>query len=214
MSIRIPPALRHRQFRLYWIGIMFAWAGFQIQSWALFWHIRTITDQPLAAGAVGFIRFIPTILLSLLAGVVADRFNRRIVLITTQLALIIAVTAIGLLTASGLTTLTIIYGVVALGAIALAFELPAQESLVPNLVPERDLPNAFSLVAVGLQIGSLSGPVVNGILISESTLRAARSSLDVGEIKVSDDIYKEFGEMKVYELLGIESEKALSVAAN
>lgn len=64
------------------------------------------------------------------------------------------------------------------------------------------------------RLQNLTKSFLNGILISESTLRAARSSLDVGEIKVSDDIYKEFGEMKVYELLGIESEKALSVAAN
>jgi class 3 adenylate cyclase len=64
------------------------------------------------------------------------------------------------------------------------------------------------------RLQNLTKSFTNGILISESTLRAARSSLDVGEIKVSDDIYKEFGEMKVYELQGIESEKALSVAAN
>ena len=54
----------------------------------------------------------------------------------------------------------------------------------------------------------------NGILISENTLRAARSSLEVGEIKVSDDIFKEFSGMKVYELLGLDTEKTISVAAN
>ena len=54
----------------------------------------------------------------------------------------------------------------------------------------------------------------NGILISENTLRAARSSLQVGEIKVSDDILKEFSGMKVFELLGLETEKTISVMAN
>ena len=50
--IRIPPALRHRPYRLYWVGMIFVWGGSQMQLWTMFWHIRSLTDQPLALGAL------------------------------------------------------------------------------------------------------------------------------------------------------------------
>ena len=74
----------HRRFRLLWLGLMISIAGTQMQVWALFWHIRTLTDQPIALGGIGLARIIPVIFFSLLGGVVADVANRRKVMFITQ----------------------------------------------------------------------------------------------------------------------------------
>ena len=62
--IHIPPSLHHRRFRLLWLGLLISIAGSQMQLWALFWHIRTLTDQPIALGAVGLARILPVIVFS------------------------------------------------------------------------------------------------------------------------------------------------------
>ena len=77
MPLRIPPALLHRRYRLLWAGLAISIAGSQMQVWALLWHIRTLTDQPIAIGGIGLARVLPVILFSLVAGALADTVNRR-----------------------------------------------------------------------------------------------------------------------------------------
>ena len=86
ISPRIPPALKHRGFFLLWLGQLISIAGTQMQIWALFWHIRTLTHQPIALGGIGLARILPVILFSLIAGAVADSYNRRRVLFVTQIS--------------------------------------------------------------------------------------------------------------------------------
>jgi MFS family permease len=116
-------------------------------------------------GAVGFIRLAPTLLFSLFAGVIADRFRRRHVLIVTQSALLILALILALLTLKGQITLRVIYIIIAAQATALTFDLPARQSLIPNLVPSQDLPNAFSLQILAFQIGAFAGPTFSGLAI-------------------------------------------------
>lgn len=165
MPSTLPPALDQRQFRLFWLGTIFAWTGSQIQFWALIWHVRALSDQPLAAGALGLIRVIPMMLLSLAAGFAADRFSRRRVMIAAQILTALSALTIASLTLRQQANLGWIYAVTALSSLALTFELPARESLVPNLVPIPHLSNAFSLHTFALQAGSLAGPLLNGFLI-------------------------------------------------
>jgi MFS family permease len=75
--IRIPPSLKHRRFFYLWLGQLLSIAGTQMQIWALFWHIRTLTDQPIALGGVGLARILPIVFFSLVGGVIADSFDRR-----------------------------------------------------------------------------------------------------------------------------------------
>ncbi len=171
--MRIPPALRHRRFLIYWIGIVFAWAGTQMQLWSLLWHIRTLTDQPIALGTVGLIRVLPTILLSLLAGAAADTFNRRSVMFVTQSVMVLVSLSFGLLTVGGGLALWQIYALVGVQALAVTFDLPARQSLVPHLVPARELPNALSLQTMGFQVGGLAGPALSGVLIDRWGLQTA-----------------------------------------
>jgi MFS family permease len=166
MKLHIPPALKHRRFFYLWLGLMISIAGTQMQIWALFWHIRELTDQPIALGGIGAARILPVILFSLIGGAVADAYNRRAIMFLTQtFAALIALT-LGLLTDFGHISLWHIYALTALQAVALAFDLPARQALVPNLVPARDLPNAFSMNSIAFQTGSILGPALSGIVIA------------------------------------------------
>jgi len=168
--IHIPPSLHHRRFRLLWLGLLISIAGSQMQLWALFWHIRTITDQPIALGAVGLARILPVIVFSLIGGAVADVLNRRRILFLTQTGMALVAFALGWLTLAGHIDLWHIYLLTALQAVAQAFDGPARQALVPNLVPVSDLPNAFSLNSIANQTGSIIGPAVSGFIIAAGGL--------------------------------------------
>ncbi len=166
MSFHIPPALRHRNFRLLWLGLMISVAGTQMQTWALFWHIRTLTDQPIALGGVGLARILPIIVFSLIGGAMADVVNRRTVMFFTQSAMALTAVALAYLTIGGHIALWHMYLLTGLQAVAVAFNSPARQSLVPNLVPARDLPNAFSLTSIAFQTGAIVGPALSGLVIA------------------------------------------------
>ena len=166
--MHIPPALRHKRFFYLWLGLMISVAGSQMQVWALFWHIRTLTDQPIALGGIGLARIVPVIVFSLIGGAVADVFNRRRILFLTQSAAALVALTLGLLTRFEHINLWYIYLLTAIQAVALAFDLPARQALVPNLVPARDLPNAFSLTSIAFQTGAILGPALSGLVIAYS----------------------------------------------
>lgn len=166
MRLHIPPSLKHRRFRLYWLGLTISIAGTQMQTWALFWHIRTLTDQPIALGGIGLARIVPILFFSLVGGAVADVLNRRNLLYFTQSMMTLVAFALAWLTLSGHITLWHIYLLTAIQAMAVAFDTPSRQALVPNLVPARDLPNAFSLTSAGFQAGAIVGPALGGLVIA------------------------------------------------
>ncbi|OIN89904.1 MAG: hypothetical protein AUJ21_09055 [Anaerolineae bacterium CG1_02_58_13] len=164
--MRIPPALKHRRFFFLWLGLLISIAGTQMQIWALFWHIRDLTDQPIALGGIGLARILPVIVFSLIGGALADSANRRTIIFVTQSAAALLALSLGLFTQFGQITIWHIYAITALSAVAIAFDGPARQSLVPNLVPAQDLPNAFSLTSIAFQAGSVIGPALSGIVIA------------------------------------------------
>ena len=168
--IHIPPSLHHRRFRLLWVGLLISIAGSQMQLWALLWQIRTITNQPIALGAVGLARILPVIVFSLIGGAVADVLNRRRILFLTQTGMALVAFALGWLTLTAHIDLWHIYLLTALQAVAQAFDGPARQALVPNLVPTADLPNAFSLNSIANQTGSIIGPALSGFIIAAGGL--------------------------------------------
>ena len=166
MNLHIPPALKHRRVFYLWVGQLISIAGTPMQIWALFLDIRTITDQPIALGGIGLARIFPVIIFSLIGGAVADSYNRRNVMFITQTAAALLALTLGLLTQFGHVTLWIIYAITALQAIAIAFDGPSRQALVPNLVPAEDLPNAFSLTSIAFQAGAVIGPALSGVIIA------------------------------------------------
>jgi MFS family permease len=162
----IPPALRSKPFLMYWIGLLISIAGSQMQLWALYWHLRTLSDQPMVISGIGLARFMPVILLSLVAGVAADRFDRRKMAILTQMALGLVALFLGLTTAWGLVSIWMIFGLVILQSVAVAFDGPARQALIPSLVPRENLTNAYSLTSIASKVGGILGPAICGIVIA------------------------------------------------
>jgi MFS family permease len=166
--MHIPPALKHRRFFYLWLGQLISVAGTQMQIWAIFWHIRTLTDQPIAIGGVGLARILPVIVFSLVSGAVADSYNRRTIIFITQSCAALLALVLGLLTLSGHITLGYIYLLTALQAVVMAFDGPARAALIPNLVPTEDLANAFSLNSIAFDAGAVIGPAITGFVIATS----------------------------------------------
>ena len=163
--LHIPPALKHRGFALIWVGLIISIVGTQMQQWALFWHISQLSKDPIAVSIIGGVRFLAVLAFSPIGGLVADRYNRRIILFITQATSMLVALLLGLLTLSGDIQLWHIYGLTAVQAAAMAFDLPARQSLVPNLVPRSDLPSAFSLQSIAFNTGSILGPALSGVVI-------------------------------------------------
>ncbi len=166
LSIRIPPALRNRNFSLYWFGILISNAGSQMQVWALYWHIRNLTDEPIALSIVGLMRFVPILIFSLWGGVIADRLNRRMILYFTQSTMAVVAVILGILTITDTIQLWHIYVLLGINAAANAFDQPARQSLVANMVPKGDLRSALSMQSVAVHVGAIAGPAISGVLIS------------------------------------------------
>src|SRR5512139_2682631 len=164
--IHIPPSLKHRRFFYLWLGQLLSVAGTQMQVWALFWHIRQLTDQPIALGGVGLARILPVVFFSLIGGALADVVNRRRVMFITQSAMGLIAAGLAALSFIGHLQLWHIYALTALNAVAVAFDLPARQALVPNLVPAHDLPNAFSMTSIAFQPGAIVGPALSGLVIA------------------------------------------------
>ena len=163
--IHIPPALKHRGFALLWSGLLISMIGTQMQQWALFWHISQLSEDPIAVSVVGGVRFVAVLCFSLVGGLVADRYNRRAILFITQSTAMVVAAILGLLTLTGQIQLWHIYALTAIQASAMAFDLPARQSLVPNLVPRDILPSAFSLQSIAFNTGAILGPGLSGIVI-------------------------------------------------
>lgn len=166
MFLKIPPALKHQRFAWLWAGLLISVAGSQMQLWALLWHIRLLTNQPIAVSGIGVVRFVPIVIFSLGAGVVADLYNRRTVMFMTQSVMTLTAAALAYLTWAGEIHLWHIYSLTAIQTIAVAFDTPVRQSLVPNLVPKQDLPTAFSMMSIAQNVGAILGPALSGIVIS------------------------------------------------
>jgi MFS family permease len=167
MKISIPPALHHKRYLYLWLGLLISIAGSQMQISALFWHIRILTGQPqpLALGGIGLARILPIIIFSFLAGPAADTLNRRKILFITQTAMALVALVLAILTWTGTITIWYIYLLTAIQAAAIAFDGPARQAMIPNIVPAEDLPSAFSMSSIAQNTGSIIGPALSGIVI-------------------------------------------------
>jgi MFS family permease len=143
-----------------------------MQNAALLWHVSLLVPEQkgLALGGVGLAKVVPIVVFSLISGVVADAWDRRRVMLITQTGSALVAVSLAILTWRGLDSVWPIYALAALGAAIGAFDLPARQSLVPTLVPRRDLPNAISLNMIMLQTASMTGPAVGGLAIASAGL--------------------------------------------
>lgn len=162
------PALRHRNFRLLWIGQLISVSGTMMQTAAILWHVSLLVPpdrKGLALGLVGLVRVVPIVAFSLFSGVVADVIDRRRMMLVTQATMGVLAAILAVLAFQGLRTVWPIYVLAALTSAASAFDAPARQSLIPNLVPREHLPNALSLNTIVFQAASVVGPSLAGLVI-------------------------------------------------
>ena len=162
-------ALRSRNYRLLWIGLVISTSGSMMQMAAILWHVSLLAPperKGLMLGLVGLVRVVPIVAFSLVSGAVADAFDRRKVMLVTQCCLAVVAGTLALITFRGHEALLPIYVLAALGSAAGSFDGPARQSLFPNLVPVEALPNAISLNTIMFQIASVVGPTLSGIVIA------------------------------------------------
>jgi len=161
-------ALRHRDFRLLWLGQIVSVTGSQMQFVAINWHVYLLTKSAFALGLVGLFRGVPIIVCSLAGGVVADAFDRKRAMIVTQSVMLLTAALLSAATLSGLKSVWPIYMLSALSAAAQAFDTPARQALMPTLVPEEDFPNAVSLGIIVFNIAIIVGPAIAGFILAET----------------------------------------------
>lgn len=167
-KIRYPAfaALRHRDFRLLWMGQLISVTGSQMQLAALHWHVWLLTKSAFALGMLGLFRGAPIILCSLAGGVFADAVNRKRLMIIMQSAMLLSATCLTLVTMAGLSRVWPIYLLTAVASAASAFDTPARQSLMPTLVPARDFSNAVSLGVTVFYFAMIGGPALAGFLLA------------------------------------------------
>ncbi len=157
-------AIRHRGFLLFWLSRLSATFAAQILSVAVGWQIYDLTRDPFDLGLVGLVQFAPALLLVLVTGTVSDRYNRRRIVALCQLVEAACGLVFFVLTVTGTISPARIFAILAVFGIARAFVNPAASSLIPNLVPERDLASAIALASSAWQAAIIVGPVVGGLL--------------------------------------------------
>ncbi|MCA9898671.1 MAG: MFS transporter [Ardenticatenaceae bacterium] len=177
-------ALQHRDFRLLWTGRLLSTMGSQMQQIAISWHVfellrgqtyelvvfgRTLelNASAIGLGSLGLARVIPIIIFALLGGLLADARDRRTLLIWVQTAAALFSATLALLTFTDHITIPMIYLLSAALAAASAFDEPARQSIVPNLVPREHLANAVTLNTVLWQIATIVGPGLAGLLVGQ-----------------------------------------------
>src|ERR1044072_3595427 len=161
-------ALKHRDFRLLWLGQIVSVTGSQMQSVAINWHVYLLTKSALALGLVGLFRGVPTIVCSLAGGVVADAIDRKKLMIVTQTVMLVSAAVLTAITLAGLASVWPIYVLSAIASAAQAFDTPARQAFMPTLVPAEDFPNAVSLGIIVFNVATIAGPALAGFVLAES----------------------------------------------
>lgn len=160
-------ALKYRDFRLMWFGLLISNIGSQMQIVALNWHIYILTHSALALGMIGLSRFIPIVFFSLIAGSFADAHNRKKILFVTQTVMTIASLLLAAFTFSNTVTPFWIYLLTIVSSIGMAFDTPPRQALIPSLVDRKYLANAISLNTIMFQTSTVIGPALAGIFIAK-----------------------------------------------
>lgn len=159
-------ALKFREFRLFWVGLLISRIGSEMQVVAVSWQIYLLTNSPLSLGLIGLARFLPVALLSLPGGMTADLHNRRKIMIASQLVMTFVSVTLAFTTFTNNINPWLIYLLLALNSAAATFDTPARQAIVPSLVPKNYFMNAVSLNTIMWQTSIALGPSLSGFIIA------------------------------------------------
>src|SRR6516164_7382654 len=168
-SKKLHPALRslrHRNFQLFFAGQLISLTGTWMQSVAQSWLVYRLTDSGLLLGLVGFAGQFPVLLLAPLGGSVADGFSRHRIVLTSQAASMFLALTLALLTLAGQVQIWHVFVLAALMGVVNAFDIPARQAFLVEMVGRGDLMNAIALNSSIFNSARIIGPGIAGILVA------------------------------------------------
>ena len=159
-------ALRHRNFRLFFIGQLISLIGTWMQMVAQSWLVLKLTNSSLMLGVVSFASFMPIVLVALFAGVVVDHVDRRRLIIGAQTLLMISAFVLAGLTWAGAVKVEYVIALAALNGFVSSFDMPGRQAFVVEMVGREDLPNAISLNSMIFNGARMIGPAIAGMSLA------------------------------------------------
>jgi len=166
LSVRGYEVLRNRNYRLFWSGQWISLIGTWMQSVTAAWLLTRLSSSPFALGLLGAASSAPVLFLVLFGGLISDRSDRRRVIMLTQALSLVQALVLAVLTLTGVVQPWHIIALAAvLGAIN-AFDIPARQAFVVELVGPKQLPNAIALNSTGFNVARVVGPAIGGLLVA------------------------------------------------
>ncbi len=162
-------ALRHRDFRIYWSGQSISMIGMWMQQMAQAWVVVKLTGSSATIATISFVSSLPMIALAMKAGSLADRYDRRRILMVTQVLLAACAFVYAALIASDELTLGLVYVLAFCLGVVVAFDLPAAAAITPTLVPKEAIPSAISLMQSIFHGARLIGPALAGVVMAATS---------------------------------------------
>jgi MFS family permease len=159
-------SLRHRDYRLLWIGTAVMAAGQWLQQIALSWLVFDMTGSAAMLGLINGVRFLPFLFTSLIGGVLADRMDRRRLMLWTQWYVLAVTLAMGLLLLSGRAALWHLFAFTFISGVGWSLSQPVRQSVLPSLVPRADLLNAVAISSAAFNITRTVGPAIGGFMLA------------------------------------------------
>lgn len=159
-------SLRHRNFRLFYGGQVLSLVGTWMQTTAQGWLVLQLTDSAFLLGLVTAAGSLPTLLFTLYAGVVADRYEKRRILLVSNAMSLVAALALGVLTDTEAATVPLLLALVFAAGTASAFEVPTRQAFFAELVGREDLPNAIALNSSAFNGTRVVGPAIAGAVMA------------------------------------------------
>ncbi len=159
-------ALRTRNYRLFLAGQLVSLVGTWMQIVAQSWLVLELTNSAFAVGIVTALQFGPMLIGGVWGGLVADRLNKRRILLVTQALFAIEATVLAVLVATGIAELWMVYGLAFTYGVIQVIDVPARQSFVAEMVREEDVMNAVSLNSAAFNVARMAGPAIAGVLIA------------------------------------------------
>lgn len=159
-------SLRFRNYRLYFVSQIISFSGTWMQSIALAWLVLQLTGSGTALGTVMAMQFLPTLLLAPIGGMLADRFEKRRLIIGTQTMAGLLALTLGIITLSGAVELWMVYALAAGFGAVTALDNPSRQTFVMEMVGPADISNAITLNSVVVNAARVIGPAIGGLIIA------------------------------------------------
>ncbi len=158
-------ALRHRNFRLFFVGQLISLIGTWMQRIAQAWLVLQLTNSPFLLGVAGALQWLPVLFFSLVGGVVADRMSKRSLLVATQTLQMLQAFALGVLVLAGVVRFWHVAVLAAVLGVTAAFDIPTRQAFIFEMVEGTDTMNAVALNSTIFNAARLFGPAVAGVAI-------------------------------------------------